>query len=69
MQITRTSLWSGMTRTLALDITPEQVALWQGGMVIQQAMPQLSASDREFLLSGLIQSEWEEMSTEDDDEQ
>ena len=43
-----------------IDVTPEQIAAWQNGMLIQNAMPHLSASDREFLKTGLSDSDWEE---------
>jgi len=61
MTITKQSLWSGKTHTLDLDITPAQLAAWQGGMLIQVAMPHLTAAEREFLISGLTAAEWTEM--------
>ena len=66
MRIARMSLWSKKTHTMDLDITPEQLAAWRDGMVIQQAMPHLTATEREFLISGMTQEEWEEMSAESD---
>jgi hypothetical protein len=69
MQMTRTSLWSGITRTRDLDITPEQIEAWEGGMVLQDAMPQLSPADREFLISGLTEEEWTAMAASADREE
>jgi hypothetical protein len=69
MAITRTSLWSGIERTQELPITPAQLAAWQGGMVIQTAMPQLTASEREFVISGMTNEEWQEMSTVEEPEE
>jgi hypothetical protein len=59
--ITRTSLWSGITRTLDLPITSEQLDRWAGGMPIQEAMPHLTTAEREFVVSGMISEEWEEL--------
>lgn len=61
MKITRTSKWSGITRTREFDVTQEQYDAWEKGELIQKAMPHLSADDREFIISGLTPDEWEEM--------
>ncbi len=61
MLITRTSRFSGITRTRELPITDAQLARWQAGVVIQQAMPHLSAADREFVLTGITAEEWDAM--------
>ncbi len=31
---------------------------WKNGMLIQDAMPQVSAPDREFIKSGITNEEW-----------
>ena len=49
MQITKTSVHSGITRTLDLDVTFEEIAAWQAGELIQVAMPRLDADGREFI--------------------
>lgn len=67
MQITRTSVLSGLTRTLDLDITPEQWARFEGGDHIQRALGHLSADEREFILSGSTAEEWDDEFAEDDD--
>mgnify|MGYP003139315152 FL=1 len=59
MQITMTSMISGKTTTRDIDVEPEQILAWQNGMLIQDAMPELSASDREFIMSGITQEEWD----------
>ena len=59
MKITMTSMISGKTTTRDIDVEPEQVAAWQNGVLIQDAMPELSAPDREFIMSGITQEEWE----------
>ena len=61
LDITRTSAHSGITRTLALDVTLEEFAAWRGGEVIQRAMPRLDADEREFIMTGITAEEWEEL--------
>lgn len=60
MQITKTSIISGVTRTIELPITEEQLALWQDGACIQDAMPDLAPNLREFLITGIVAEEWED---------
>lgn len=59
MKITRTSMFTGITRTLDLPITEEQLARWNGGELIQNAMPELSADQREFVMTGVTAEEWD----------
>jgi hypothetical protein len=61
MKVTRTSFYSGITRTLDLDITEAQVQAYQDGAMIQIAFPNLSDADREFILTGVTGEEWIEM--------
>ena len=66
MDITRTSIATGITRTRDIPVTQEQLERWQQGGLIQDVMPELSAEDREFVQSGMTQAEWEEIGVEDD---
>lgn len=59
MEIRRTSGLTGKTRTRKLDVTPDQLNNWKAGMHIQDAMPTLSVSDREFIQTGITQKEWD----------
>jgi hypothetical protein len=68
MQITRTSMISNVTRTLELDVTQEQMDAWVNGQLIQNAMPNLSADEREFILTGMWDDEWESMYAEEEDD-
>jgi hypothetical protein len=61
MTITRTSLFSRVTRTLDLPVTEAQLDAWASGELIQNAFPDLSPDDREFLKTGIIAEEWEAM--------
>ena len=59
MQITRTNPFTGKTNTREIDVTEAQLEAWQGGELIQVAMPHLSADDREFIKTGI--DNWSEM--------
>jgi hypothetical protein len=61
LQITRTSMLSGIDRTKTFDITFDQYYAWHTeGELIQNAMPNLSASDRDFIRSGIVDEEWKD---------
>ena len=68
MKITRTSLQSGITRTLDLNVTEEQMKRIEGDEHIQDVMPHLTDDEREFILTGITASEWEELFGEEEDE-
>jgi hypothetical protein len=59
MKITRRSILSGIERTRDLNVTHEAMDRWRSGTLIQDAFPDLSADDREFLMSGITPTEWE----------
>jgi hypothetical protein len=65
MMITRRSVLTGIVRTKDLPVTEEQMAAWNKGAFIQDAMPQLSAGDREFILTGITNEEWDDEFRED----
>ena len=54
-----TSILSGKTTTRDIDVEPEKILAWQNGMLIQDAMSELSPSDREFIMSGITSEEWD----------
>lgn len=59
MKVTMTSPFSGITRTKEINVTEAQFNAWRGGELIQNAMPHLSASDREFLMTGIDDEEFD----------
>lgn len=61
MEITRTSPVSGITRTMELPVTQEQLDRVQAGGYIQNVFPNLSDDEREFLLTGITSEEWDEL--------
>lgn len=67
MKITRKSMLSGITRTLDIPVTEEQMQAWVSGVLIQRAMPNLSDADREFILSGITDDEWDTVMAGEDD--
>jgi hypothetical protein len=42
----------------------EQYMDWKGGNYIQNAMPELNADDREFLISGMTPAMWDNLYSE-----
>ena len=61
MIITKTSMFTGKTNSMDLDITQEQWTKWREGMLIQDAMPNLTADEREFMISGVTPEEWSQL--------
>lgn len=39
---------------------------YEGGAFIQDAFPMLNASEREFIMTGMIDSEWDELGEDDE---
>ena len=65
MKVTRTSMFTGITRTIDLPITEADLQAWQNGMLIQNACPDLTADQREFVMTGVTSEEWEETFSEE----
>jgi hypothetical protein len=66
MIIERKSVISGIVRQRDLDVTPEQIERWQGGELIQNVFPYLSPADREFIVTGTTDEEWEQINVCED---
>ena len=54
MLITRQHPFTGQLNTKDLPITQDELNRWQSGELIQNVWPNLSADDREFLMTGII---------------
>ena len=59
MLITKTSMLSGNTSSMDIDVSQDQIDLWQGGSLSQNVMPDLSADEREFIMTGVTPEEWD----------
>ena len=66
MQIIRTSRISGNTNVMDIDITQAQLAAWVDGSLIQDVMPDISADEREFIMTGITPDEWDAEFGEDE---
>ena len=59
MEVTRKSALTGTTRTLDLDVTMEQMFAFVNGALLQEAFPNLTAEEREFIKTGITAEEWD----------
>ena len=66
MIVRRPNIFTGKVRELELNVTQEQIHRWRSGELIQNVFPDLSTDEREFLISGLLPDEWEQMMKEVD---
>lgn len=67
MLVERTSVYSGEANTMSLPITTEQLDnYYVKGMLLQNAFPNLSPSQREFIMTGLTSKEWDEIFGEEE---
>ena len=60
MEITKTSPLTGMPSTMDLDITMDQLIEYnKGEKLIQDIFPDLNPHEREFLITGYTQQDWD----------
>lgn len=59
MIVKKKSVISGNVNAMDLPITEEQIVRWQDGEMIQDVFPFLTAMQREFLISGSTEEEWD----------
>ena len=59
MKVIMTSPLTGITHTQDIDVTEAQFEAWQNGELIQNAMPNLTPSEREFIKTGITNEEWD----------
>ena len=59
MKITRTSPFTGKEHTLEIPVTEQQLRAWLSGVLIQDAMPNLTPDEREFIKTGITAEEWD----------
>lgn len=68
MQITRTSMITGVTRTMDIPVTLEQLHQWEVmNQNIQDVMPELTDDQREFIMTGITADEWDDAFADEDE--
>ena len=68
MQITRKSPLTGEVNTMEINVTAAQILAWENGELAQSAFPDASPSEREFIMSGYTDFDWDEMFREFEDD-
>tara|TARA_R100000541_G_scaffold16363_4_gene26045 strand:- start:3851 stop:4057 length:207 start_codon:yes stop_codon:yes gene_type:complete len=68
MVVEMKSILTGKTSSMELPVTDLQVNLWKSGMLIQEAMPNLSIQQREFLITGMTLGEQDAFFNREEDE-
>lgn len=66
MIVTRISPLTGEVNEMELDITPEQLDNYENfGVLLQDAFPNLTPAQREFIKTGITPEEWYDTFGED----
>ncbi len=68
IELTRTDPFTGKVNTMSLDVTYEQIDSWVDGELIQNAFPNLTADEREFIQTGITSDSWDKFIGGDDDD-
>jgi len=58
--ITNRSMLTNKIHEMEIDVTHEQIAEWENGALIQNVMPHLPSDEREFIMTGITPTEWDE---------
>ena len=62
MEITMASAATGSVNTMFINVTEEQLSNYvESDQCIQDALPHLTAEEREFLMTGITPAEWDEL--------
>lgn len=61
VEFTRTSVFTGRTRTLTFQVREQDLQAYEDGELVQTCFPYLNSDQREFLISGMPQEEWDMM--------
>ena len=70
MLITRTSPRTGIVKVMDLPVTQDQIDAWKvRGLLIQDAMPNLTDDEREFVMTGYTAEDWAAMFPPEDEEE
>lgn len=66
MLVSRVHPLTGRARTFDLNVTPDQLSRWENGELVQAAFPDLTADEREFIMTGLTGEEFNELFSEEE---
>lgn len=69
MLITRISMLTGETHTVDLPVTTSDLDRYYGGLLLQDAFPNLTSGEREFIKTGITDREWEEFALTQEEEE
>lgn len=61
MLIIRKCPITGTQNKQEINVTEEQIRIWHEGTLIQDAMPDLTSSEREFIKTGITDEAWENL--------
>jgi hypothetical protein len=67
-KIYNTSMFTGELRSMDMPVSPAKIQAWRESPdrpLIQDAFPELTVDQREFILTGIIPNEWEGFFSED----
>jgi hypothetical protein len=60
MKIVRRSIYSGIVRTKDLDVTQDQLRMYEETGDVHKSFPNLSQGDRIFFVSGITDEDWDD---------
>lgn len=61
MLITRICPFTGKQNSMDINVTNDQLDRWMSGELVQNAMPDLTADEREFIMTGITPEMWDKM--------
>lgn len=61
MLIIKRNRMTGKDNQMELDITPEQIQRYEQGAFVQDAFPNLTPTEREFIITGMSAAEQKEI--------
>ena len=56
--IDRKSPFTGMVNEMEIELAPNDYVNWKHGVNIQDALPYLTADEREFIKTGITPEDW-----------
>jgi hypothetical protein len=66
MLVKKVSMLTGKLHEMELPITVEEIQRWKDGTVALRVWPHLTPAQREFIITGSIQEEWDTLKDGED---